>query len=187
MNGQQDNWVVAHIHIDPTHQSLFLPQGNGDVFIGTPSIRLFHAQTVVQPRNGERRADGGRVPPVGAANAMRYANTRSPLIDCPRDANPLYYLGTQPIINTGTTPPTFRQALSNWARRLWEGNVLNSYGLSYIFDQPGNVINSGAQQFVRNLPRPAVLVPWQGLPADDPTLYNFVWNPTLGVFERPNV
>jgi hypothetical protein len=139
----------------------------------------------VQPTNGDPRANGGAVPPPLAADAMRYANTRSPLITCPQDANPLYYLGAQRII-TGTTL-TFRQALSNWARRLWEGNILNSYGLSSVFEQQGIFLTSGAQQFVRTQAPPVALIPWFGRRQDDPTLNNFVWNPTTGLFERPNV
>lgn len=185
-----DDWVVAHVHIDHTNPNLFIRDAAGQVFIGTPAMRFFHGQTTMQPNyaNANRRVDGTNTAPVGSTiNTMRFANARAPLFNCPvpRGTNPqqLFYLGWNNPNVVFPRPPamlTFQAALQAWARRLYETNIFNSYGLSYVFAQGGASINGPNDVFLiqPNVPQPApFVIPGRlGSGANDPTNFNFRWD-----------
>lgn len=195
----QDNWVVAHIHFDHTNPNLFIRDAAGQVFIGTQAMRLFHGQRTVQPNYAYANPRVGgddtqpRVDPA-VRNGMRYANSRSPLFNCPTPATTtapeqLFYLGyNNPNVALPQPPAmlTFSAALQAWAATLWRNNILNSYGLSYVFAQTGTSINGPADQFRigPTIPRPVpFVIPGRATSGrDDPINFNFIWDPVTNTW-----
>jgi chitinase len=188
-----DEWVVAHIHVNHENRNLFRRGADGQVYIGTPAIRLYHGQGTMQPNypNANRRVDGSNTVP-GSTNVL-YASTRSPLFQCPRAAagvpERLFYLGLNNPNVVIPAPPrilTFQAALQAWGRTLYRTNIVNSFGLSYVFAQQGTSIN-GPNDLFRigpNIPMPApFVIPGRPLTGqDDPINFNFIWDERLQIW-----
>ncbi|OAL56200.1 glycoside hydrolase [Pyrenochaeta sp. DS3sAY3a] len=180
----EDDWIVAHIHFDHTRPDLFIRDQAGQVFIGTPSVRLFHGQTVINSNYhyGERRVDGRHT--GGASGGTNYANNRSPLITCP--ANQLFYLGWNNPAVPFPNPPavlTWSHILHNWAANLYQNNIINPWGLvrSGVWAQPGTTINNANDMFRIGpnipLPQPVVVPGLRNSGRNDPTNFNWIWDP----------
>ncbi|KAF2018022.1 glycoside hydrolase family 18 protein [Aaosphaeria arxii CBS 175.79] len=185
-----DNWVMIHVHVDANHPNLFR-NIDGNVFIGTPSVRMYHAQTASWPQRigADRRVDNRDVDRRNPQGRITYTgiNSRSGLFPCPpapppRANAPLWYMGdiTAPV----EVPPSLLNRLEAWGQRLWDQRYIHSQGLSNIF----HTSNWAGNQFDLNQGIPVLQLPWRGIASQDPTLTNVVWDPATSQFvQHPNV
>lgn len=136
------------------------------VYIGTPSIRIYHGQTTNHRSGGHPRAlrvDNS----AGDRNIPGQVNTRSALITCP--PGQLFYIGygvpNNHAIHTGPRPPTqltpvpyapaqpanppagaqlpFGNALQRFGERLRREGLVDAQqygGLSYLFNPAGKFL-----------------------------------------------
>jgi chitinase len=164
--GGTDRWVVFHIHFVPGPN--LLRDFEGNTFIGTPSIRMYHGQTASIPQRGAVR--------VNNQDTGMGINSRSGLVDCPTGS--LWYIGMPTAVpSTNDNSEGFTIALQQWGHWLWDNHYVDSLSLQYIFDVhrwgPHN-------QFDLDSAIPALTLTRS---TADVTTYNWRWNPATNLFE----